>query len=374
MATNEVNMSKKFMMAIAASILIFAVAGFAKQASSSGPYKILKKVKVGGQGGFDYIFADVEGRRLYVPRNGTGAPGLMVFNLDTLEPAGTISGIAAGGAAVDPKSHHGFSTTKPVTMWDSQTLQVIKTIDVDGRPDGIMYDPYNERVWIFSHQPPYATVIDGKDGTVVGTIDLGGAPEQGVSDGNGTVYVNISDKANIAVVDAKDLKVTAHYDVSSKGTGGSGLALDAKNHVLFAYYRQPASVVIILNAESGNIITTLPTGMGVDTAVFNPNTMEAISGERAGTMTFIKENSPTDFSVEQTLETMPVAKTVALDTKTNHIFTMTAEYGPAPTPPPAPVASAAPAQGGPQGGPPAGFRGGRAPMIPDSFTVFMVGK
>lgn len=362
-------MTKRLIMAVAASILIFAIAGFAKQETSSSPYKILKKVKAGGEGGFDYIFADVEGRRLYVPR---GRPtGLMVFNLDTLDSAGSIPAAAAGGAAVDPKSHHGFSTTKPITMWDSQTLQVIKTIDVDGGPDGIMYDPFNERIWIFSHQPPYATVIDGKDGTVVGTIDLGGAPEQGVSDGKGTVYVNISDKANIAVVDAKDLKVTAHYDVSSKGTGGSGLGLDAKNHILFAYYRQPSPVVIIVNSENGNIITTQPTGMGVDTAVFNPSTMEAISAERGGTMTFIKENSPTDFSVEQTLQTMPVAKTIALDTKTDHLFTMTAEYGPAPAPPPP---SAAPAQGGPQGGPPGGFRGGRAPMIPDSFTVFMVGK
>jgi hypothetical protein len=345
---------KRFFMMSAVATLILASTGLAKQASSAGPYKILKAVKAGGEGGFDYIFADVEGRRLYTPRG--GAAGLMVFNLDTLEPAGTISSIAAGGAAVDPKSHHGFSTTKPVTMWDSETLKVIKTIDVDGRPDGIMYDPYNERVWIFSHQPPYATVIDGKDGSVVGTIDLGGAPEQGVSDGNGMVYVNISDKANIAVVDAKDLKVTNHYDVSSKGQGGSGLSLDAKNHVLFAYYRMPSPVVIIVNAENGNIITTLPTGMGVDTAAFNPNTMEAISAERAGTMTFIKENSPANFSVEQTLTTMPVAKTLALDTKTNHVFTMTAEYGPAPAPPP-------------EGG-----RGGRAPMLPDSFTVFMIGK
>ncbi len=357
---------KRLLIVFAALAILFSYADLAtaKQDSSSGPYKILKKVKAGGEGGFDYIFADVAGRRLYVPRNGPA--GLMVFNLDTLDSAGSIATIAAGGAAVDPKSHHGFSTTKPITMWDSETLKVIKTIDVGGRPDGIMYDPYNERVWIFSHQPPYATVIEGRDGTVVGTIDLGGAPEQGVSDGKGTVYVNISDKANIAVVDAKGLKVTAHYEVSSKGTGGSGLGLDAKNHILFAYYRQPSSNVIIVNATNGKIIDTLPTGMGVDTAVFNPNTMEAISAERGGTMTFIKENSPTSFSVEQTLQTMPVAKTIALDTKTNHLFTMTAEFGPAPAPPPS---SPAPSAGNRGRG---GFR--RAPMIPDSFTVFMIGK
>jgi DNA-binding beta-propeller fold protein YncE len=283
---------------------------------------------------------------------------LMVFNLDTLDPVGAIANVSAGGAVVDPKSHHGFSTTKPLTMWDANTLKVIKTIAVEGRPDGIMFDPYNERVWVLSHMAPYATVIDGKEGTVVGTLDLGGGPEQAVSDGKGTVYVNISDKANIAVVDAKNMTVTAHYDMSSKGTGGSGLAFDAKNHILFAYYRQPAPVVVVVNAENGKIITTLPTGVGVDTVAFNPATMEAISAENGGTMTFIKESSPSTFAVEQTLETMTGAKTLALDTKTNHVLTMTAEFGPAP----------ANARSGPAGRP------ARGAMVPGSFSILMVGK
>jgi hypothetical protein len=331
--------------------------GLAQNSPATAPYKVLKTAKVGGEGGYDYIFADVEGRRLYIPRGGqTGQ--VMVFNLDTLEPAGSIPEVRSGGATVDPKSHHGFSTTKPLTMWDATTLKVIKTIDVDGRPDGILCDPFNARVWVLSHQPPHATIIDAAEGTVVQTLDLGGAPEQAVSDGKGTVYVNIADKANIAVVDAKNLTVTAHYDMSSKGTGGSGLAFDAKNHILFAYYRQPSPVVVILNADSGSIIITLPTGTGVDTVAFNHATMEAISAENAGTMTFIKENSPTSFAVEQTLRTMVGAKTLALDTKTNRIFTMAAEFGP-PTPDAPP---------GPAGRPP------RGPMIPGSFSILMVGK
>jgi hypothetical protein len=337
---------------LTAAVVILASLAFAQ----GGSYRVLRTVKAGGDGGYDYIFADVEGRRLFVPRG--GPTGLMVFNLDNLEPLGTISEAKAGGATVDPQSHHGFSTTKPITMWDSNTLKVIKTIDVDGRPDGILFDPYNERVWILSHVPPHATVIDAKDGTVVGRLDLGGAPEQAVSDGKGTIYVNITDKANIAVVDAKNLTVSAHYDVSSKGAGGSGLALDPKGHILFAYYRRPSPTVIIVNAENGNIITTLPTGMGVDTATFDPHTMEAISAEYAGSMTFIREESPTSFAVEQTLETMPGAKTIALDTKTSHLFTMAAEFGP---PPPN-------AQPGPAGRPP------RGPMIPGSFSVLMVGN
>lgn len=341
---------------LAVLVAMLASWGLAQTGGASGPYKVLKTVKAGGEGGYDYIFADVKGRRLYVPR---GRPtGLMVFNLDTLESVGTISDAVAGGATVDPKSHHGFSTTKPITMWDTKTLKKIKDIEVDGRPDGIMFDPYNERVWVLSHQEPYATIIDAKNGTVVSTLDLGGAPEQAVSDGKGTVYVNISNKANVAVVDAKNLKVTAHYDCSSKGSGGSGLALDAKNHVLFAYYRQPSPVVVILNAAKGDIITTLPTGAGVDTVTFDASTMEAISAENGGTMTFIKESSPTSFAVEQTLDTMKGAKTLALDTKTNHIFTMAAEFGP-----PAPDAKP-----GPAGRPP------RGPMIPGSFSVLMIGK
>jgi hypothetical protein len=337
----------------ALAIAMAACAGMAHQSTDDRPYQIVKTTKVGGEGGFDYIFADVEGRRLYVPRFGQ----LMVFNLDTLDPVGTIAHLAAGGATVDPKSHHGFSTTKPISMWDSNTLAVIKTIDVDGRPDGMLFDSYNERVWVLSHTPPHATVIDAKSGSVVGTLDLGGAPEQAVSDGKGTIYVNITDKASVAVVDAKSMTVKTHYDMSAKGSRGSGLALDAKNRILFAYYRQPTPTVVIVNAENGNVITTLPTGAGVDTVAFNPATMEAISAEGAGSMTFIKEISPSSFAVEQTLQTMAGAKTLTLDTKTNRALTMTVEFAPAA--PGAPAGPAGPARG---------------PMVPGSFSILMVGK
>jgi hypothetical protein len=337
---------------------IFAISAMAQHAPRDGSYKILKTARVGGDGGFDYISADVEARRLYIPRNGPMGR-LTVFNLDTLDPAGEIPNVAAGGSAVDPKSHHGFSTTREkLTMWDSDTLKVIKTFDIGGRPDGIMFDPYSERVWVLSHTPPDATIVDGKEGAVIGTLALGGGPEQAVSDGKGKIYVNISDKHNIAVVDAQKMTVTTHYDAGSKLDRGSGLAFDAKNHILFAYYRQPSPVVVIVNADNGKIITTLPTGVDVDTVAFNPTTMEAISAENGGTMTFIKENSPTSFVVEQTLQTKPGAKTLALDTKTNHVLTMTAEFEPPP----------AGAQPGGSGRPP------RGPMKQGSFSVLMIGR
>jgi DNA-binding beta-propeller fold protein YncE len=320
-------------------------------------YKVVNEAKVGGEGGFDYVFADTEGRRLYIPRTGGSTGRVTVFDLDTLKSVGEIPNTnSVHGVAIDPKSNHGFSSSKPVVMFDTKTLKTIKAIEVEGNPDGILFDPATERIFVLSQRAPNATAINAKDGSVLGTIDLGGAPEQAVSDGHGRVYVDIEDKDNVAVVDANSLKVTAHYDLAGKGGGPAGLALDAKNHVLFACCRKPQTVVI-LNADNGSIITTLPIGNGVDGAGFNSNTMEAFSSQRDGTLTIIKENNPRSYEIEQNVQTKPGAKTCTLDTKTNHIFLITAEQAP-----PSPQV-----QGGGQG-----RRGGR--WLPDSFTILVVSR
>src|SRR6202163_4736544 len=203
---------RRLCLVVVITIALCVAAGLA-QSPSSGPYKVLKTAKVGGAGGFDYVYADVAGRRLYIARTGT-APRMTVFNLDTLAPVGEIPGVSAHGAAVDPKANHGFATSKPIVMFDTKTLATIKTIDVQGGPDGILFDPFNQRVYDFSHNPPNVTVINATDGSVAGTIDLGGAPEQAVTDGKGHLYVDLEDKAGVAVVDAKTMKVTAHYDLA----------------------------------------------------------------------------------------------------------------------------------------------------------------
>jgi DNA-binding beta-propeller fold protein YncE len=324
------------------------------QAGAAGPYRVVKKAQVGGEGPFDYVTADSDARRLYIARRGM-PPKVTVFNLDTLAPVGEIPDISGHGVAIDPKSHHGFASSKPVAMWDTRTLKPIKTIAVQGNPDGILFDPFNQHVYIFSHVAPDATVIDAKDGSVVGTIDIGGAPEQAVSDGEGHVYIDVEDMHNIAVVDARTMKVTAHYELAPKGGACAGLAMDAKNRILFAACRNPQTMVV-LGADDGKIITTLPIGRGTDGAAFNPNTMEAFSAQVDGTLTVVKESSPTRFAVEQTVETMPSAKTLTLDRKTNRIILIGAKFPPAPPPPPQ------------------GSQRNPNPPVPGSFTILMVGK
>ena len=364
-----------------AAILVIAigltVVATSAQQPSSGPYKVLKTARVGGEGNWDYIYADVAGRRLYIPRRAPalppGAEGpapsnirtrLTIFSLDTLEPVGEIDGVGGNGAAVDPKSGHGFTSSRPVAMFDTKTLKSIKTIDTaDAQGDGIVFDPFNERVYVFSHPTKDATVIDAKDGTLLGRIDLGGVPEQGVPDGKGLLYVVMQDpQGSVTVVDVKTMKAIAHYPFGELGGNCNGLAFDAKNKVLFAACARSGNPpdpmkpqMVILSATDGKILKTLPLAGGSDGAVFNPATMEAFSSHGNGTLTIVKETSPTTFEVEQNLQTMNFARTLTFDSKTQHLFVMADERGPAPPTPP-------------------GGRAGRGAPIPGTFTILMIGK
>lgn len=365
-------------MALIGVALTLASAAAIAQGSSDGPYKVLKTARVGGEGGWDYIYADPAGRRLYIPRRGApAAPAadghaagaasanrLTIFDLDTLQPVGTIDGVGGQGTAVDPQSGHGFTSSKPVSMFDTKTLKLIKTIDVGAAaPDGILFDPFNERVYIFSHPTKNATVIDAKDGTVVGTIDLGGVPEEAATDGHGTLYVVMQDMpGSVTVVDARAMKATAHYPLGDHGHC-NGLALDARNHVLVAACANsgnppaapPQPAAVVMQANTGKILATLPLPGGSDGAVFDEQTGEAFITQGNGMLTVVKEQSPTSFTVEENLQTMNGARTIAFDPTKQHIYTMSDERLPAPPTPP-------------------GGRPMRGPAVPGSFTILMIGK
>ena len=385
---------KRIAFLIVVIVSVVTSASLAGQAGSDGPYKVLKTANVGGEGGTDYIFADVEGRRLYITRGATqaqaatdGRPAvpafekrLTIFNLDTLAPIGTIAGVGGNGATVCPKTGHGFTSDHPQpSMFDVKTMKLIKTIEVPPgfSADGIYCDTSNDRVYIGSHPTKSLLVVDAKDGAVVNHIDLGGVPEQTVGDGKGTIYQVLQDRpGGVAVIDAKTLKLTATYPLGDNG-GCNGLAIDVKNQILFAACAavgpapprpapgqpapaaptpdpnaKPPQTFVILSAKDGKVVTRLPLAGGSDGAVFNPATMEAFSSQGNGTMTIVKEKSAAVFEVEQDLKTWPSngARTLAFDRKTGRLFAMAA----APGPPPAP--------------------GGRPSPMPGSFTIIMIGK
>ncbi|QJR37360.1 hypothetical protein [Gemmatimonas groenlandica] len=358
----------------------------AQSPSTDGPYKVLQRARVGGEGGTDYIHANTTDGRLYITRNavrGAAAtdstpareaiPGrVTVFDLKTLAPLGEIMNGGGNGAVVDAKSHHGFASSHPdLTMFDTKSMQMLKSIDPNAdapsanpkfSADGIWFDASDDRVYVGSHPTKDLIVLDARSGNVLGKIALGGIPEQTVSDGKGTLYAVLQDSAgSVAVVDQRAMKTTAHYPLGDIGRC-NGLALDAKHHILFAACalgrtpgQAPQPVMVILSATDGKILTKLPLAGPSDGAAFNPKTMEAFSSHSNGTLTVVKETSPTTFEVVQNLQTMSGARTLALDTKTGNIYVMSVERGPVP---PAP----------------AGGRAVPAPVISGSFTILKIGK
>jgi hypothetical protein len=327
-------------------------------ALADGPYNILKTVTVGGEGGFDYIVADSEGRRLYIARSGKTNPRLLAFDLDSLKQVGELDGISAHGAVVD--GHHGFASSKPLTMFDSTSMSSLKSIAVEGNPDGLTLDAPNHLVYVLSHSAPNITAIDTKDGAVKGTVQLDAAVEETAADGKGHLYVALEDKDMVGVVDAKTMTVTARYPLvgpdGAKGGTPAGLAMDTKTRVLFVACRNPA-VMVMMNADTGAVLSVLPIGMQNDGVMFNPATREALAPTGDGHLSVIKEEGGR-FSVAQTLDTAPGARTIALDRKTGHIFLMTVDYGPVPADAPPPVPG----------------RIQRGPALPDSFKIIEIGR
>src|SRR5579871_4911381 len=359
MKTPHIALFSALLLTAAAVVAVPIVTPIA-HAADGGPYRVLRVVKVGGEGGYDYVRADAANRRLYIPRRGN-PPVIDVFDLDTLKQVGAIPNVRAAGAVVDPKSGHGFASGNPVTMFDAKTLKVIKTIPVESGRDDLMVDDYNDRVYLWSHSPPYGIAIDAVTGNVLGPIDVGGGVEESVSDGAGHVYAVAFDKTYIAVVDANTMKVTAHYALLGNDKRADdecgGLAIDRKNHILFAACKNTKRMMI-LSADTGRIVTTLPLpDISTDSEGFNQETMENFSSHGNGTLTVIKENSPTNFVVEQNVRTIDNGKAMAFDSKTGHVFITGAEYLPA-----APDAKR--------------FKGrpARGPMVPGSFSIVEVGK
>lgn len=361
---------------LAAALGLTAFLGLAQIAPAADiaakPYKILTTTQIPAAGGIDYVTADSVNRRVYVACGNA----VSVFDLDTYKLDGTLANASGHGVAIDPENHTGLVSGNPAVFFNTRTLEQIKTIPAAGA-DGYIFDALTHHFFILSHRAPNLLVVDSKDGSIVGTIDAiapdgaNAAVEQGATDGEGHLYFDVANQHHIAVVDAKTLKVTGHFDLGKEGAGPAGLAIDVKNHILFAMCRGEKGgtpTCVILSAVDGKIITTLPLDGSSDGATFNPRTMEAFSSHGNGTLSVIKENSPTEFVREETVQTKAGGKTCTLDAKTDHVIVITREAAPASLAAAAPKEAAAPS---PQG---VGAGRGRQGGGPQILDVMFIGR
>lgn len=296
---------------------------------AAGSYKLVKTMAIPGDNGWDYLIADSDNRRLYVSH---GAE-VDVVDLDSDKMVGKIPNTnGVHGIAPADDLGRGFVSDgrdNQVTIFDLKTLAVISTVKAGTNPDGIVYDPFSKRVFAFNGRSEDMTAIDAATGSVVGTIPLGGKPEFPATDGNGNVYVNIEDKSELVRFDPKTLEIKNRWPLSPQCDSPSGLAIDSSSRRLFPVCEN--KVMTVVDADSGKIVTTLPTGAGTDAAAFDPGTKLAFaSNGRDATLTVIKEESPDKYSVVENAKTQRGARTMALDVKTHKIYLSDADFGPAP--------------------------------------------
>jgi len=297
---------------------------FASSVLAADGYKIIKKISIPGQGGWDYLTVDEANRRLYVS-HGTQVE---VLDVDSGEVVGKVAPTpGVHGIAIANDVGRGFVSngqSDSVTIFDLKTLKSLSEVPAGKKPDGIIFDPATSRVFAFNGGSNSATAIDAASGKVAGTINLGGGPEFAAADGNGFVYDNLEDESQVVKIDSRNLKVVDRWP-TAPCSSPSSMAIDREHRRLFVGCR--SKVMAVFNLDTGKVITTLPIGDHVDASAFDPATSLIFNSNGEGTISIFHEDSPDQYSAVETVKTLPRAKTMALDPKTHRLFLSTAENG-----------------------------------------------
>lgn len=314
---------------------------------SAQSYHVARRWILGGAGGWDYIALDTVGHRLFISRSDR----VMVVDQATGKLVGEVPGFdRSHGVAFSYASGRGFGTSggdSSVVVFDLKTLKVLGRTPAAPDADAILFDPATDRIFTFNGDSRNSSVLDARTGKHIGTVDLGSGPEFGVSAGDGKLYVNLEEEGAVAEIDARAMQVTRKWSIAPCRSP-TGLAIDRAHHRLFSGCR--SGVMAVSDAGAGALITTLPIGQGVDAVRFDDTTQLAFASNGDGTLTVVHEDSPSSFRVVETDSTRRGARTMELDPVSHAIYTVTADFGPAP--------AAAP-----------GGRRVRPPMVAGSFML-----
>lgn len=330
-----------------ASLLVIAVTALAAPPA----YKVADKIKVGGEGGWDYVYVDSAAQRLYASH----ATKAIVIDLAAGKVVGEIPDTQGiHGIAIAADLGRGFTSNgreNTVTVFDPKTLKVINKIMVPGKnPDSIIYEPVSKRIFTFNGGSKDATAIDAKTGMVIATFPMDGKPEFAQVDGKGHIYVNNEDKAEIYEIDAQKNSVLKHYSIAPCDSP-SGLAMDTAKRRLYSVCEN--KLMIVSNPDNGKVLAMLPIGAGADGAAFDDGYAYSSNGVD-GNMTVVGETSPGKFEVVATVQTQRSARTIGVDPKTHKLYLPAAELGPTPE-----------TKDG---------KKGRAALIPDTFSILVLNR
>ncbi len=298
-------------------------------AEAKSSYQLIKKTVIGGEGGWDYITIDNDTQKLYLSHS----DHVEVIDIKSGKIDGKIKNtIGIHGVAIDNELKKGFTSngkTSNVSVFNPTTLKVSKEIKVGKNPDTIIYDSFSKNLFVFNAGDSSISVIDPKNEKVIKTIVLDGAPEFAASDDKGKIFVNLEDKNQVLMFDAKTFKILKHWGLEN-GEEPSGLAIDKKNNLLFSVCSN--NLLVVTSIDNGKVVAKLPIGKRVDGVAFDPETNLIFSSNGEGTLTVIHEDSVNKFSVLENVKTKLGARTIALNQKNHHIFLDTSELGETPRP------------------------------------------
>ena len=333
------------------SVSIVLCAGLMSRAAAPAPgpsgYHVVKTVSIPGDEGWDYLNVDSDARRVYISHGSH----VVVMNADTYAIDGDVPDTqGVHGIALAPDLGRGFVSAgraNIAVIFDLKSLKTLGSVKTDANPDAIVYDAVTKRVFTLNGRGQNTTAINGADGSIAGTLALGGKPEFAVADGNGSIYVNIEDKNELVQFDAQKLTETHRWPLAPCKSP-SGLSMDLKNRRLFSVCDE--KVMAVTDADTGKVVATPTICEGPDASAFDPSAGYAFASCGDGNVTVVHEDSPDKFTVVENVPTKRSARTMGLDLKTHTIFLPSAEFDP-----PAP-----------------GERRGK--MKPGSFAIIVVSK
>jgi DNA-binding beta-propeller fold protein YncE len=301
--------------------LVICGAAVAAAAESGALYKISQSIPLGSPEQWDYLTYDSESGRLFVAHGS----GIDVIDAASGKLLGNISVPGANGIAVVPaigKGYAGSRAKKAAVIFDLKTLKVIKELPADEDTDAVVYDPASQRVFIMQGDPHTITVIDTHSDTVVAKVVLDGQPEFAAVDGNGKLFVNITDKNEIQKIDTKSAKIEATWPISDCQRP-HGLAISPADHRLFASCVN--SKLLVVDSIDGMIVASLPIGKGSDAAAYDAVRKRVFSSNSDGTLSVFQQATPQHYIGLGNIPTRELARTMALDPKTGRVFLVTGD-------------------------------------------------
>jgi DNA-binding beta-propeller fold protein YncE len=298
-------------------VLILAVCSAFPAATGTSGYREVKAANLPGAGGWDYLIVDASARRVYISH----ANQVDVLDADTQQGVGTVPDTqGVHGIALVPDLGRGFISAgkaDSVIIFDLKSLKALAQVKTGKKPDAIIFDPATNRIFVMNGGGESTTAINASDGSVAGTIDLGGVPEFAVADGRGNLWVNLEDKSDLARIDSKSLKLTNRWPVAPCESPSS-MAFDPQNRRIFIGCRN--RLMAVANADTGEIVANYAIGDHVDASAFDPETKFVFNSLGEGSIAVFRQDSPDAYTSLGNIPTAQGAKTMALDTKTHRLF------------------------------------------------------